>query len=71
MINYNVYGNFSLAEEQELRAKQIIMNSDAECLDQYKYTRDLHLRTDPLGDASVPYMNLPLNLSLQDNLTYR
>ena len=67
-----MYCNMSLAEEHDLRAKNIIMPSDLQSLNNYRISQDIELAINPLGDIKNPYMILPVTgTSLQDNLTHR
>ena len=63
--------HINLAEEYELRAKNIIQSCDIAVLQLYSLKEDMHLSINPLGDAKVPYMLLPISNTLQENLTHR
>ena len=61
----------NLAEEQELRAKNILISSDLNALHLFNLKQDVQLAINPIGDAKCPYMVLPISNSLQENLTHR
>jgi hypothetical protein len=63
--------HINLAEEYDLRAKNIIQSSDAAALQLFNLKEDMHLSINPLGDAKIPYLQLPVSNTLQENLTHR